>query len=70
MIRLRRVGGGMVNGIRIEVRTKTHRGKIREIMGILRVIIIGIYMTIKGWIHCRRVGTYRGFRGDRRRNYR
>jgi len=67
---LRGVRRGMVNGVRIDVRTKSLRRKIRAIMGILGVTIIGIYITTKGWIHCRRVGMYGGFRGDRGGNYR
>jgi len=60
----------MVNGVRIEVGRKNHRRKIRTTMRILRVIITRIYITTKGWIHCRRVGVYGGFRGDRGGNYR
>jgi len=60
----------MVNGVRIEKRAKNNREKVRATMRILGVMMTGIYMTTKGWIHCRRVGMYGGFRGDRRGNYR
>jgi len=60
----------MVNGVRIEMRMKNNRRRTRVTMRILGVTIIGIYITTKGWIHCRRVGMYGGFRGDRGGNYR
>jgi len=69
-MRLRGVRRGMVNGVRIEARTKSLRRKIRATMRILGVTITGIYITTKRWIHCRRVGMYGGFRGDRGGNYR
>jgi len=69
-MRLRRVRGGMVNGVRMEVGMKSNRRRIRATMRILGVTITRIYITTKGWIHCRRVGVYGGFRGDRGGNYR
>jgi len=70
MMRLRGVRRGMVNGIRIEVRTKNLRRKAGATIRILGVTITGIYITTKGWIHCGRVGMYGRFRGDRGGNYR
>jgi len=69
-MRLRRVRRGIVSRVRMEARTKNYGRKIGAMMGTLGVMIIGVYMTTKGWIHCRRVGIYGGFRGDGGRNYR
>lgn len=70
IITLRRVRGRIVRRIRLKIREKKVRRRTRIAMGVMRVTVIRMYMTIKRWIHCGRVGMYGGFRGERGGKYR
>lgn len=48
IIIIRRMGGRIVSRVRLEIRTKKGRRGIGIAIGVMRVIMIRIYMTLRG----------------------